>query len=230
MGPRTGPGHGNQGCAPAACIRIRASGPCAVAGKPVTAVGAVRPAAGPRSQAPAMGIRLHPAPDVRAVLLAAGTRGTGIRSRASGPRARSGASRSTALGHRHAGPTRPRMSGPCAQPRAPGCGHPGRAAGHRAPGSGCPRTGPGPEVPRGTQPPGAGTGSPGRGTATGTGSREAGPRPSAVSRVRCRGQAAGRSLKRRRLPAGSRNAQSRAPHGWSVGSWRTSAPDERTRS
>ena len=33
---------------------------------------------------------------------------------------------------------------------------------------------------------------------------------------------------RTRLPDGSRNAQSRAPHGWDTGSWSTSAPDART--
>src|SRR5204863_9381388 len=33
---------------------------------------------------------------------------------------------------------------------------------------------------------------------------------------------------RTRLPDGSRKAQSRAPHGWDVGSWSTSAPDART--
>src|SRR5580704_3949028 len=33
---------------------------------------------------------------------------------------------------------------------------------------------------------------------------------------------------RTRLPEGSRNAQSRAPQGWDVGSWSTSAPEART--
>ena len=33
---------------------------------------------------------------------------------------------------------------------------------------------------------------------------------------------------RKRLPEGSRNAQSRTPHGWDAGSWSTSAPDART--
>ena len=34
-------------------------------------------------------------------------------------------------------------------------------------------------------------------------------------------------LIRTSLPAGSRNAQSRTPYGWSIGSWMTSAPDAR---
>src|SRR5690606_2243564 len=35
---------------------------------------------------------------------------------------------------------------------------------------------------------------------------------------------AGRSMNRSMFPAGSRNAQSRTPYGWSTGSWSTSPP------